>query len=352
MPSDEASGRPTGRSKYDDDEDLDRYVAELLAKEAREGKDVSNIGTSSIAFGSNSGPSKVPATKKRFLASVLRNVDQHNAHVIASLAKEAARGQEERERQQIRRAESSSSSTSTRRESKAGPSRLRGWEDDEPDQNGSRSRPSKEGHDRRSSSHRHRHSPDRSVNDRRRKRDDRDHDIDSRSNSKTRRRRRSRDDASPSPPPLGKGSSSRSGPSSDARAIPAPSSPPSKMSRIFQASYDPTLDINPDYSTDPKTGLIGDGGWNSMQMKSTSSSSSKKRDDDDDKEKRKKEEKLERKRQRDEIREVRRQRRRKADDESEDDHQRNHQSDNIKVGKTALDTTYQKRGTREWDLGK
>lgn len=39
---------------------------------------------------------------------------------------------------------------------------------------------------------------------------------------------------------------------------------PSKMDKYFAAGYDPVLDVSVEHSTDPCTGLISDGGWDHM----------------------------------------------------------------------------------------
>lgn len=100
------------------DNQLDAYIADLIvqkskAKEARS----EQHGMAAVLDNADHNVAKVPNTNKRFLASVIRNVEGHNQALLRQQAKE----------------ERSQSASARRREQDGtgGPSRLRGWSDDE-----------------------------------------------------------------------------------------------------------------------------------------------------------------------------------------------------------------------------
>lgn len=144
---------------------------------------------------------------------MIRNVDGHNRHLIKAQLQSARR--EQRKKIATRTEQSNGQARSPPRQ--AG-KRLRGWSDDEEDEEAQQQQHG---------------GPSLAVTDAERDK-----------SSQTASRERIR-------------------PSSDKRTT---SLPPvlSKMDKYFSASYDPALDVNPEYSTDPKTGLIADGGWDTM----------------------------------------------------------------------------------------
>ncbi|KZT51034.1 hypothetical protein CALCODRAFT_504024 [Calocera cornea HHB12733] len=84
------------------DEELDRVVAELILKEAREkeakyGKD----GVAAYLPNGGVGDNNLPKANKRFLSAMLRNVDEHNATVIRQQQLAADLAREEHERAEV-----------------------------------------------------------------------------------------------------------------------------------------------------------------------------------------------------------------------------------------------------------
>ncbi|EJU02701.1 hypothetical protein DACRYDRAFT_115712 [Dacryopinax primogenitus] len=84
------------------DEDLDRVVAELILKEAREkeltyGKE----GIGAYLPNGGQGESNLPKTNKRFLTTMLRNVDDHNTSVIRQQQLAADLAREERDKAEV-----------------------------------------------------------------------------------------------------------------------------------------------------------------------------------------------------------------------------------------------------------
>lgn len=92
------------------DAELDAYIADLIVRKSK-----AEAGSSVPEdVESSSPPSRVPNTNKRFLASVIRNVEGHNQALLRQQEREAERD--------ARRAERKHAGES---------SRLRGWSDDE-----------------------------------------------------------------------------------------------------------------------------------------------------------------------------------------------------------------------------
>ncbi|GAC72604.1 hypothetical protein PANT_7d00185 [Moesziomyces antarcticus T-34] len=95
-------------------EDLDAYIAELIVQKARTKQaHADERGVASYLEPADTEAARVLNTNKRFLASVIRNVEGHNS---------ALRRQQQRSEQR--------SASSSRAES-AGSSKMRGWSDDE-----------------------------------------------------------------------------------------------------------------------------------------------------------------------------------------------------------------------------
>ncbi|KAG8901859.1 hypothetical protein FRB99_005036 [Tulasnella sp. 403] len=90
------------------DADLDRHVTDLILNEAKQ-QEEKYLGKDGIrAYRPDTGlsESSLPKTNKRFLTSIIKNVDDHNASVIQNQAKAAATAKEQQEEQerQLRRA--------------------------------------------------------------------------------------------------------------------------------------------------------------------------------------------------------------------------------------------------------
>ncbi|EIN14254.1 hypothetical protein PUNSTDRAFT_123873 [Punctularia strigosozonata HHB-11173 SS5] len=86
------------------DEDLDRHVAELILKEARQKAD--RYATSGIAAYLPQKDSNAPKTNKRFLSSIIRSTDDHNRTILraqAEAAEELRLQREEEERHERRK---------------------------------------------------------------------------------------------------------------------------------------------------------------------------------------------------------------------------------------------------------
>ncbi|CAO1622920.1 unnamed protein product [Sympodiomycopsis kandeliae] len=176
------------------DEELDKYIADLILKEAQGSSDA---GASSSRAPQ---PSRAASTNKQFLASTIRSVDGHNRHVIRAQLQEARRGQRERRNGQ------GSTQTSPNLDSPPRRNAMRGWDSPERSKQSTKSRSS----------------------------------FATTQNVHSTSARTSQRSVSP-PPPM-----------------------ESKMDKYFASDYDPTLDIQPEHSTDATTGLIADGGWDTM----------------------------------------------------------------------------------------
>lgn len=113
------------------DHELDAYIADLIVQKARAKEDNTKQGDYSDdeeATAGSSGP-RVPNTNKRFLASVIRNVDGHNQALLRQQAREARQ-----EAGDERSHDSSQRETGTGSiRKKLTSSKLRGWSDDEED---------------------------------------------------------------------------------------------------------------------------------------------------------------------------------------------------------------------------
>ncbi|PCH34393.1 hypothetical protein WOLCODRAFT_135685 [Wolfiporia cocos MD-104 SS10] len=84
------------------DEDLDRHVAELILKEAKQKAE--HYGKDGIRAYLQNGHSEgnVPKTNKRFLSSIIRNTDDHNKTILRAQALAAQEVRAEREEQERR----------------------------------------------------------------------------------------------------------------------------------------------------------------------------------------------------------------------------------------------------------
>ena len=212
------------------DADLDRHVAQLLAAEAKaKEKSWSEMGLSAFLHERcvgveaplivHSPDTNLPKTNKRFLASVIRNVDGHNSALLKAQAESArdARGE--------RRGESSRSGASRlfggALQGMRSDHRGRGARSERRSERGER-RGSERGERRRERSEDRQRSRDNSTDGHRshRKREETE-------------RARSR---SPEPPPA------------------------SKMDKYFKRDYNPRLD----YGEVPKEGLVAEVGWDNM----------------------------------------------------------------------------------------
>ncbi|GAK63077.1 uncharacterized protein PAN0_002d1279 [Moesziomyces antarcticus] len=97
-------------------EDLDTYIAELIVQKSRTKQaSADQRGIASYLEPDDAAAARVPNTNKRFLASIIRNVEGHNS---------ALRRQQQRSEQR--------SAPSSRAE-RSGSSKMRGWSDDERD---------------------------------------------------------------------------------------------------------------------------------------------------------------------------------------------------------------------------
>ncbi|KAG9043710.1 hypothetical protein FS837_009216 [Tulasnella sp. UAMH 9824] len=87
------------------DEDLDKHVADLILREAKQ-KEEKYFGKEGVRAYYPDEPENKPRPNKRFLSSIIKTVDEHNAVVIetqARIAASAKQAQEEEERR-LRRA--------------------------------------------------------------------------------------------------------------------------------------------------------------------------------------------------------------------------------------------------------
>ncbi|KAH9923686.1 uncharacterized protein B0H18DRAFT_878426 [Fomitopsis serialis] len=305
------------------DEDLDRHVAELILKEAKQKAEKYGKDGIRAYLQSNFNESNAPRANKRFLSSIIKNTDDHNKTILraqAQAAQEIRLEREEQERRERRaRAEEAVAAERMRRlmgqsgrtewasnwdrgGSRDRKRRERSWEGsdsydgDEPERERKRERRS----DRHEGERRHRHRS-RSGEGRKEKlrlelkrkgkakaTDDADiaqtrRSPTSRKTSATRdgdRRTKSRTRTPDADDTRNGSTSSRTMRSSmsPARSSPSPPSPlnsppplpplPSKMDKYFESSYDPRLDVAPlALPTVPKTGLIDDAdfaGWDAM----------------------------------------------------------------------------------------
>ncbi|SJX61250.1 uncharacterized protein SRS1_10237 [Sporisorium reilianum f. sp. reilianum] len=109
------------------DTELDAYIADLILQKSK-AKQARSHHQGMAAYlddDDTSSAAKVPSTNKRFLASVIRNVEGHNQALLRQQAREE------------RSPSASDKRTGTDRDE--GPSRLRGWSDDEEDASDGRS---------------------------------------------------------------------------------------------------------------------------------------------------------------------------------------------------------------------
>ncbi|KAF8324111.1 hypothetical protein DL93DRAFT_2162195 [Clavulina sp. PMI_390] len=95
------------------DEDLDRYVREMIMKEAKQSEDKYK-GQEGFKAYLPTPEVNIPKTNKRFLHSIIRNVDDHNTAVLREQAKAAEEAREQREEQE--RAESRARATEAAQE--------------------------------------------------------------------------------------------------------------------------------------------------------------------------------------------------------------------------------------------
>ncbi|KAF8327591.1 uncharacterized protein EI90DRAFT_3156138 [Cantharellus anzutake] len=96
------------------DQDLDRFVADLILKEAKEAEDKYKGKEGIRAYLPHTGlpEGNLPRTNKRFLSSIIKNVDDHNASIlraqaVTALEKKADREEFEREERRMRAIEAS-----------------------------------------------------------------------------------------------------------------------------------------------------------------------------------------------------------------------------------------------------
>ncbi|KAI0066669.1 hypothetical protein BV25DRAFT_1988402 [Artomyces pyxidatus] len=80
------------------DDDLDRHVAELILKEARQKAE--RYGKDGYKAFLPQAESNAPRTNKRFLSSIIRNTDDHNKSILRAQALSAAEIRMEREEQE------------------------------------------------------------------------------------------------------------------------------------------------------------------------------------------------------------------------------------------------------------
>ncbi|SPO22513.1 uncharacterized protein UTRI_01191 [Ustilago trichophora] len=130
------------------DQELDAYIAELILQKSR-AKEVRSQteGIGAYLQDDDAVPkadeARVPNTNKRFLASVIRNVEGHNQALLRVQAREAERAARNGERTgDSTRAKSNNSGQrdlEASRGSKGATSRMRGWSDDKLDENDDRS---------------------------------------------------------------------------------------------------------------------------------------------------------------------------------------------------------------------
>ncbi|WWC72052.1 uncharacterized protein I206_106012 [Kwoniella pini CBS 10737] len=297
-----------GISNNISDNDLDAHVAKLLAEEAKarelKWSELGLTGLLGTSLNRNESTDNLPKTNKRFLASVIRNVDGHNSALLKSQAQSAyeirsERGEsssrkqvgnrlfggalrdvgrntnnvkgKERERERIQDADSNS----RRREDDRVKPRSERYEDDvdysrndvDPDHHRSRDRGRSSDQDRFRDRSRDR------TRDRSRDRDDpvpgrnsRRHDSERSDNISRNYDKRSRSPSrslkrSESPKPTKESAKLPSPSPTASRSSAPPLAPPlSKMDKYFSTTYDPRLD----FASIPKQGLIEDVGWDNM----------------------------------------------------------------------------------------
>lgn len=130
------------------DQELDAYIAELIlqksrAKEARSQTEGIGAYFQDDEAVSKTDEARVPNTNKRFLASVIRNVEGHNQALLRVQAREAERaarvGERNGDSTRGKREESGRRDMEVSRGSKGATSRMRGWSDDKLDENDDRS---------------------------------------------------------------------------------------------------------------------------------------------------------------------------------------------------------------------
>lgn len=113
------------------DEDLDRHVAELILKEAKQkAESYTKLGVEAYL---PTGPdANAPRANKRFLSSIIRRTDDHNKTILreqALAAQEIKRAREEEERRERRaRAEEAAAAERSRRRSGRRDSDSWGWD--------------------------------------------------------------------------------------------------------------------------------------------------------------------------------------------------------------------------------
>ncbi|KAF6767340.1 hypothetical protein PSEUBRA_004113 [Kalmanozyma brasiliensis GHG001] len=103
------------------DAELDAYIADLIVRKSKTRHTGDSVPDD---VESSSAPSRVPNTNKRFLTSVIRNVEGHNQALLRQQEREVER--------EARRA---------KREHAGESSRLRGWSDDERSPSSSSTKP-------------------------------------------------------------------------------------------------------------------------------------------------------------------------------------------------------------------
>ncbi|KAG8899134.1 hypothetical protein FRC01_010647, partial [Tulasnella sp. 417] len=87
------------------DEDLDKHVADLILREAKQ-KEEKSFGKEGVRAYYPDEPENKPRPNKRFLSAIIKTVDEHNAVVIETQARIAASAKEaqEEEERRLRRA--------------------------------------------------------------------------------------------------------------------------------------------------------------------------------------------------------------------------------------------------------
>ncbi|KDN52694.1 hypothetical protein K437DRAFT_253889 [Tilletiaria anomala UBC 951] len=275
-------------------DDLDRYIADLIAKEAKQRNDP----TISSSRNAREEPSTTRAapTNKQFLSNLIRATEGHNRSVIRHLEKEAHAGQRERTRAEqhgdsdLTFFQSSPKRQDLLNRSQEGPNRCTRALGRVPE-NGHPRQPSTRMSTRMGHSDAKARGKMRAFSDEEDSEHSREvifddprgakpaqssmprsrHGVRDRSEERTRdavapRRHRYRGGSrSASPPP--RKTSARDIFPERGNVSHSADLPPSKMDKYFAADYDPRLDIGRDSIeavTDPRTGLVGDAGWDQM----------------------------------------------------------------------------------------
>lgn len=320
------------------DAELDRLVADLIVREARERNAQGNAASASSVVVSDGRPSR-HSLNTRFLNSVVRRAESHNR----ALRNTEAGAEGSRHDDSLRHAERTTSSerrTDKRRYGEVNDDRrgrMHAWSDEDDGEPAAGSSQSVGARQEKKVEQETRGQmyPHTGENERRQSR----HRDDNGQDYKRRKRHESREQDS-----HGRTHDLRR----SGRRFASPESPKhsrstvkgeSKMDKYFSKDYDPLLDIGTDTIAD-KEGLVDDEGWE--RMLGVLHDRALRKEECRESRRMERERRAERKK---------RGRRRSGSEDGQVKTDKN--TERIKAGNDALDTRYIKRGsTREWDMGK